>query len=412
MLKICLAAVFAVLVIAPCQSARAAQFEIVYKSCDDDDADKLAKLRDLPTTCNSSTDKIRRGRIAVRLLGDIAPGDADRLEKFLGLHVADVASYGYGKGGGSYVTVYLAGEGGSVEGAVELGRFFKDNSVFTRIARDARCAGPCALAFMGGRAQWGRLTRAAVERRLEAGGQLVFTSPLYPGGDGASQADALRDRMRGVQSYAAHVGIAPLVLTKILALKRGEAFAIDSVFWAKVANITVDGVLPLTEVDDNAYLSACLSQIDWGYGLRGEYGEPPKLEDSDASYSDGKVIHRNKTFVIVAVVWSYSRYDYWCALNATRTKEVKIPRQRVGVILRQWKGRNSLLYRNSNEDIVLKGNEIYVSKLPDGLADTPATNSLDLLLRRPDSKLAGLADPNFKWNAWSDWDPWFEPEQP
>ena len=47
-----------------------------------------------------------------------------------------------------YVSVYMAGEGGGVEGAIALGRFFKDNSPFTRIVRDARyCTEePCALA--------------------------------------------------------------------------------------------------------------------------------------------------------------------------------------------------------------------------------------------------------------------------
>ena len=413
MLKSCFAVALAALAIAPCQGARAAQFEIVYKSCaNDDDWEALAKLRDLPTTCNSSAAKIRRGRIAVRLVGDIAVGDAERLKTFLEGHVDNVASFGYSLGGGSYVTVYLAGEGGSVAGAIELGRFFKDNSVMTRIARDARCAGPCALAFMGGRAQWGRLTRTAVERRLEAGGQLIFNSPLYPDGIDASQADALRDRMRSVQGFAAHVGIPPLVLTKILALKRGEAFAIDSVFWAKVANITVDGVLPMTEVDDDASLSACLSQVDWGYGLRGEYSEPPKIEDSDASYSDGKVIHRNKKFVIVAVVWSFARYDYWCAINQSRNASVKIERAKVRAILRTWRGRNTLLVHDYNDDIDLKGNQVYFSKAHNDFADTPAMNSRDLLLRSPATKLSAIADPNFKWNPWTGWDPWFEHEDP
>ena len=68
---------------------------------------------------------------------------------------------------------------------------------------------------MGGRAQWGRLTRPAVERRLEAGGQLAFSSPLYPGGDAAQITDALRERTpTAMQSYAAHVNIAPLLLSK------------------------------------------------------------------------------------------------------------------------------------------------------------------------------------------------------
>src|ERR1700680_4025110 len=115
------------LAIVPWQAARAAQFEIVYKSCPDDDGEKLAKLRELPATCNASADKLRRGRFAVRLMGDIAPGDAERLKTFLDGHVDDVATFGYGNGVGSFVTVYMAGEAGSVEGAIELGRFFKDN---------------------------------------------------------------------------------------------------------------------------------------------------------------------------------------------------------------------------------------------------------------------------------------------
>jgi hypothetical protein len=412
MMKICFAIVLAALAIAPFQTARAAQFEIVYKSCPDDYSEDLAKLRELPTTCNSSTDKIRRGRIAVRLVGDIASGDAERLNSFLALHVDDVATFGYSNGGGSYVTVYLAGETGNTDAAIELGRFFKDNAVQTRIAHDARCAGPCALAFMGGRVQWGRLTRVAVDRRLEAGGQLVFNSPFFAGGDGATQAEQLRDQMRSVQSYAAHVAIPPLVLVKILALKDGASFAIDNVFWAKLANITVDGILPVKEVGDDDYISACLSQADWTYGLRGEYGEPPKLRDDKGNWEEGEVVYSGKNFVIVAVVWSFSRYDYWCAINATQMRAVKIPRERVRAILRKRKGRNTLLFDNSSADIDLKGNQIYFSKAPTDFADTRAMNSLDLLLRSPETKLAAIADPQFKWNAWSDWDPWFEHDQP
>ena len=172
-------------------------------------------------------------------------------------------------------------------------------------------------------------------------------------------------------------------------------------------------MLPVKEAaDDDDYLSACLSQIDWGYGLRGEYGEPSKLADSNASYSEAKVLYSDNKFTIVAVVWSFSRYDYWCALNASRATTAKITRRQIGAILRKWVGRNTLLYRNSDEDIALKGNALYVSKPPDSLADTPAMNSLDVLLRGPDTKLAAIADPQFKWNAWRDWDPWFEHDAP
>jgi hypothetical protein len=50
--------------------------------------------------------------------------------------------------------------------------------------------------------------------------------------------------MQSVQNYAARAEIPPLLLSKILALKQNETFAIDNVFWAKIANITVDGVKP------------------------------------------------------------------------------------------------------------------------------------------------------------------------
>lgn len=392
--------------------ARAAQFEVAYKSCADDDGEKLAKLRDLPGTCNASPEKLKRGRLAVRLTGDIAAGDAARLEKLLDDQVEMVASFGYSKGGGSYVTVYMAGEQGNLEGAIELGRFFKDNNVQTRIVRDARCVGPCALAFMGGRAQWGRLTRPAVDRRLEAGGQLMFGSPLFLDGDSANQTERLREGVRNVQSYAAHVDIPPLVLAKILQLKNDEWFAIDSVFWAKVAGITVDGILPMANAGDDDYISACLSQINWVYGLRGEYGEPPNIRDSDASYDEAKVLYRNKQYVIVAVVWSFSRYDYWCAINLSRNAGVKITRTKVRDILRKWVGRNTLLVHDYNDNIDLKGNQIYFSKVQNDLADTRAQNSLDLLLRSPTTKLSTIADPQFKWNAWTDWDPWFEHDGP
>ena len=155
-----------------------------------------------------------------------------------------------------------------------------------------------------------------------------------------------------------------------------------------------------------------MSQVDWTYGLRGEYGEPPKLRDDSGDWDEGEVFYRSKSYVIVAVVWSFSRYDYWCALNASRTSEIKIPRQKARAVLRKWTGRNTLLYRDSDEDIDLKGNEIYFSKAPTDFGPTRAQNRLDLLLRTPETKLASIADPTFKWNPWSDWDPWFEHDGP
>jgi len=178
------------------------------------------------------------------------------------------------------------------------------------------------------------------------------------------------------------------------------------VFWAKVAGIAVEGVSPMTDPKDKDYISACQAQADWDYGLQREYKEPP------FEAKDGEIFHRDGKFLIVAVVASYARYDYWCAINTTRSEEVKIPRQRVRTILRKWTGRNSLLVRDYNDDIVLKPNQIYFSKAANDFADTRSAYSLDLLLRAPETKLAAIADAQFKWNPWTDVQPWFEHDSP
>jgi hypothetical protein len=405
--------VLAAALFAYCAPAHAAQFEIVSKSCPDDDWEKLNKLPAPPKSCNTSTQKLKGGRIAVRIKGEIAAGDAGRLEQFLAIHVADVASYGYRKGGGTYVTVYMAGEAGDVDAAMELGRFLKDNGVRTRIAHDAVCAGACALAFMGGRENWGRLTRTAVERRLEAGGRLVFRSPLDVGA-GADAVERLRARIASLQSYAAHVDIPPLVLAKIVALKSGESFPIDNVFWAKIAGIIVTGLRPATAHDNDAYIYACQSQADWEYGMGGALKEPPhlQLKNDDGNWTYGD-LHRDKGFVIVAVVYSFSRWDYWCAFNTTRHHDVTLKPAQVRDILKDYAGgHSSLLARIYGDDIVLKPNQIYFSKAQNDFADTRAQNGFDLLSHKPETRLADIADPHYKWNPWSDWDPWFDHDAP
>ena len=140
--------------------------------------------------------------------GDIAPGDAKQLESFLETQIRSVSGYGY-DWDGSMVIVEMGGESGSFAGAIELGAFFAEKMVQTRILRGTTCAGPCALAFMGGKAKWTRFSREAVDRRLETGGQLIFRSPLYPSGD--ADPEKLRETMRSVQSYATNAEIPPVI---------------------------------------------------------------------------------------------------------------------------------------------------------------------------------------------------------
>lgn len=396
--------------VTPLTTAHAAQFDVLYKSCPEDFG-KDQQLAKAPpkTNCKGSADRLINGVMVLRLTGDIAPGDAAQLENFLESQIRAVSGYGY-DGDGSMVTVEMSGEGGSLAGALELGGFFEEKAVQTRIVTGTTCAGPCALAFMGGQVGSTRFSRRAIDRRLEAGGRLIFRSPLYAAGD--PDPEKLREVMRSVQSYAAHTEIPPLVLAKILALKQDGAFAIDNVFWAKVANITVVGVKPMTNPDDNNYISACLSQIDWTYGLNDEYGEPPAIYDKDRGWDQGEVSAKTAAYVLVPVVFSFEGYDYWCVLNRSRTAKVKIPRKAMRKVIAAYEGRNSLLAHDTNDDIDLHGNEIYFSKAPNHLRPTRAENSLDLLLRDSQTKLADIADPDFKWNPWRPWDPWFELEEP
>ncbi len=401
----------ALFALAPAEVAHAAQFEIVYKSCpgDFDDIGDIAALPEPATNCKASAAALERGHMVLRLTGDIATGDAERLERLLDKQIKGVSAYGY-KSTGTLVTVDMAGDAGSVAGAVELGAFFAHRAIQTRIRRGTTCAGPCALAFMGGRADWDRLLRTAVDRRLEAGGQLIFRSPLYPSGGAAASPDKLRELFQTVQNYAARSEIPPLLLAKILGLKDNESFPIDNVFWAKLAGITVDGVKPVTKPSDHDYISACMSQADWTYGMDVEHGDPPKPDSS--AWDWGEVVFSNEAYVLVAVVWSYEGYDYWCALNTSRTANVRIPRQDVRETLGKYAGRNSLLDRFTGDDINLKGNEIYFSKAPNDFRPTRAQNGLDLLLHDPETKLAAIADPGFKWNPWTETDPWFNSDGP
>jgi len=264
---------------------------------------------------------------------------------------------------------------------------------------------------MGGRVGWTRLTRRAIDRRLEAGGKLIFRSPLHA--PGTADPDKLRDMTQSVQTYAAKSDIPPLVLAKILDLKRNQSFPIDNVFWAKLANITVDGVAAVSNPTDNNYISACLAQINWTYGLDGAYGEPPKIFDG-TSWDEGTIVDSpdKGKYVLIAVVFSYEGYDYWCAANKSRSEKVWIQRSDIRKILADWHGRNSLLHGDSDENFDLHGNEIYFSRAPNGFEPTRAQNSLDFLMRDPKTKLAAIADPNYKWNPWTEADPWFEMDGP
>lgn len=388
----------AVLFLIAAVPAAAAEFEVAFKSCPDQSEDTgKSEIRN----CAIASGKVRGGRLALRMTGEIAPGDPERLAKAIAANAEAGGSWG-SLGEGNFITLMLSGEAGDFDAGIALGRFLQDGWIHTRIVRGARCTGACALAFMGGRAMWGRLTRPAVERRLEAGGVLAFASPLA-GLDPAQAAPAVA-RLRALVAYAEHAAIAPAILKKIAALESADRFTIDTVFRAKIANIGVEGVRPPAKMEDRNYIDACYAQGDWNYGVFGAYDEPPKLDTTGPDMPDAQVFRRGSGFVVVTAVTSFGNLDYWCAIATGQSGKVTIRRSDVKAWLSKYEGRNSLLAGNAAEDVMLQPDEIHYSKASAGLHDLPATYGLRLLAHPPATRLDAIADPAFKW------DPFFYPQ--
>jgi len=133
-----LALALVVLAGVPLKPVHAAQFEVIYKSCPDDseNASDIAQMRQPDTNCKGSADRLILGHMVLRLTGDIAPGDANRLKRFLDDAIKSASAYGYDTRG-TYVTVEMAGEGGSVPAPSSSAASFA-----TKPCRPASCATP------------------------------------------------------------------------------------------------------------------------------------------------------------------------------------------------------------------------------------------------------------------------------
>lgn len=383
------------------QPARGGELAVVYKSCPgvshlDGDA---ARQRE---NCRHSAATVAAGHIVVSLSGAIVAGDTKRLRALLDRHVARVQAFGY-DGTGTFATVLMAGEEGDLDEAMRLGRFFKAAFVHTRVARDTRCSGGCALAFMGGTALRGRLDRPAVERRLEAGGTLAFGAPFET--RGASARPGGKDRLQiaaraaALTAYALETQIAPALLARIFALKAPQSLPIDTVFRAKIAEVSVEGVKPPARPGDDDYISACYAQANWNHGFRGDFAEPPRLRDDTGAWIDAEILHRGEHFLVVSVVVSFGDYDFWCAINTSKA-EVRLASAQVREILAGERRRNSLLAGLSDEDLVLEPKQVHFSRAPNDRADRLPDHGLDVLLHPPRTKLADIVDPDFAREPW------------
>lgn len=114
-------------------------------------------------------------RCNVRLRGDLAAGDAEKLR----------AAYNSVEPAGKYAPSYLCldSPGGSFSEALRILRWLIDfdTGIATVIEDRARCLSACAIIFLGG-SELGHLTRYP-RRWLHAGGQLGFHTPYIGSGD-------------------------------------------------------------------------------------------------------------------------------------------------------------------------------------------------------------------------------------
>jgi hypothetical protein len=77
--------------------------------------------------------------LEIDFTGDIVDGDTLELKKLI------VANVGWKK-----IMVNLNSRGGLLKEAIELGQFFREWKITTRVPNAASCASACAIAFFGG----------------------------------------------------------------------------------------------------------------------------------------------------------------------------------------------------------------------------------------------------------------------
>lgn len=100
------------------------------------------------------------GEVRVFLIGDITRADVDSA----GVMARLVKS---GKHRLADNSIWLAGNGGDIDAAMQLGRLLRELGVFTLVGADDQCLSACVFAFMGG------------ERRSVAG-RLGIHRPYFP----------------------------------------------------------------------------------------------------------------------------------------------------------------------------------------------------------------------------------------
>lgn len=141
-------------------------------------------LGEMPPRLALSTETVEEAAV-LRLVGEIAPGDAARVADLLREALAD---------GAGPSTVYLHSPGGSVADALQLGRTLRDTGLSTAIAAGEVCLSACPY-----------LLAAGIERRVDETGQ-VGVHQHYFGQNSVQPAFlAVEDIQRGQADVVRHL---------------------------------------------------------------------------------------------------------------------------------------------------------------------------------------------------------------
>ncbi|UIJ85251.1 hypothetical protein LZK77_16165 [Rhizobium leguminosarum] len=172
------------------------------------------------------------------LRGDIAPGDAERVDSlFKKIDIAAAAAWGG-------MVIELDSAGGSYDEGLSLAATFRRNGIATVVKKGSKCFSACAIAFLGGSKSLDDPTPTTVDdplpdqlpsRSLESGGEIGFHAPFLIVPDteynSATVQEAYRNAVDAISNLVAladSLYLAAADLPKLLRPTQTELFLADT----------------------------------------------------------------------------------------------------------------------------------------------------------------------------------------
>lgn len=174
------------------------------------------------------------GRSRIFIKGQIAPGDDQKVASLMG-------QVGESLDGG---VIIFDSYGGSFPDGIKLADTIFEKGWGTLVESGARCVGPCAYAFLGGRF-FGVSGGSGIDRELEPGSTLVFT-PFQDNQKGTSKLQKAGPgpdlRLAGsLLEFGVKMKIAPGFMARLFNLSPAEYLAINTPDLLKELQISVRG---------------------------------------------------------------------------------------------------------------------------------------------------------------------------